>query len=62
MHRDGTKVIVCKHLITDRLNKFLRLHVLLFLSKIHLSILKNSRFRTTFSRLSVWDHNFRIRW
>ena len=45
-------------LIRDQLREYLRILVSLFLSKIHLSILKNSHFRTTFFRLSVWDMKF----
>jgi transposase len=40
------------------LKEYLRILVSLFFSKIHLSRLKNSHFRTTFFRLSVWDRKF----
>jgi hypothetical protein len=40
------------------LKEYLRILVSLFFSKIHLSRLKNSHFRTTFFRLSVWDIKF----
>ena len=45
-------------LTRDRLMEYLRILVLMFLSKIHLSGLKNSLFRTTFFWLFVWDRKF----
>jgi len=45
-------------LTRDQLIEYLRILVLMFLSKIHHSRLKNSFFRTTFSRLLVWDRKF----
>jgi len=45
-------------LTRDQLREYLRILISLFLSKIHFSILKNSHFRTTFFRLSVWDIKF----
>jgi hypothetical protein len=45
-------------LTRDQLNEYLRILVSLFLSIIHLSKQKNSRFKITFSRLSVWDKKF----
>jgi len=42
-------------LTRDQLREYLRILISLFLSKIHFSILKNSQFRTTFFRVSVWD-------
>lgn len=38
----------------DRLKEYLRILVLLFLSKIHLARLKYSHFKTTFFRISLW--------
>jgi len=46
-------------LTRDRLKEYLRILVLLFLGKTHLSWLKNNRFKITFSRLSDWDRKFR---
>jgi transposase len=40
------------------LKEYLRILVSMFLSKLHRSKLKNSHFRTTFFRLSVWDRKF----
>jgi transposase len=45
-------------LTRDRLMEYLRILVLMFLSKIHLSGLKNSLFRTTLFWLFVWDRKF----
>jgi len=45
-------------LTRDQLKEYLRILVSLFLSKIHLTRLKNSLFGTTFFRLSVWDTKF----
>jgi hypothetical protein len=45
-------------LTRDQLIEYLRILVSLFLSKVHLSRLKNSYFETTYSRLSVWDRKF----
>jgi transposase len=45
-------------LTRDRLMEYLRILVLMFLSKIHLSELRNSLFRTTFFWLFVWDRKF----
>jgi hypothetical protein len=42
----------------DRLKEYLRILVSLFLSKVHLSRLKNSHFVTTFFQLSVWNKKF----
>jgi transposase len=45
-------------LTSNRMREYLRILVLLFFSKIHLSRLKNSHLRTTFPQLSVWDIKF----
>jgi transposase len=45
-------------LTRDRLMEYLRILVLMFFSKIHLSALKNSLFRTSFFWLFVWDRKF----
>ena len=45
-------------LTRDQLRGYLRILISLFLSKIHFSMLKNSPFRKTFFRLSVWDIKF----
>jgi hypothetical protein len=45
-------------LTMNRLKEYLRILVSMFLSKIHLSWLKNSHFKTTFFRLSDWDIKF----
>jgi len=42
----------------DRLKEYLRILVLMFLSKFHLPRLKNSHFRAIFSGLSLWDGKF----
>lgn len=46
-------------LTRDRLIEYLRILVSVFLSKIHLSRLKNSHLKITFFRLSVWNTKFR---
>ena len=45
-------------LTRDRLKEYLRILVLLFLSKLHLTKLKNSHFRIPFFPLSGWDRKF----
>jgi hypothetical protein len=40
------------------LKEYLRILVLMFLNKIHLSRLKTSLFMTTFSRISIWCRKF----
>ncbi|MDO9340807.1 MAG: hypothetical protein Q7T72_09830, partial [Bacteroidales bacterium] len=45
-------------LTRDHLIEYLRILISLFLSKTHLSRLKNNHLRTTFFRLSVWDIKF----
>jgi hypothetical protein len=45
-------------LTRDQLKEYLRILVSLFLSKIHLSKLKNSHFMTTFFWLPVWNTKF----
>ena len=45
-------------LTRDQLKEYLRILVSMFLSKIHLSWIKNSHFETFFFRLSVWDRKF----
>ena len=45
-------------LTRDQLNEYLRILVLLFLSKTHHSRLKNNLFKITFFRLSVWERKF----
>jgi hypothetical protein len=42
----------------DRLKEYLRILVLMFLSRIHHSRLKNSLLAITFCRLSVWNGKF----
>jgi len=45
-------------LTRDQLKEYLRILVSMFLSKIHLSWIKNSHFETFFFRLLVWDRKF----
>ena len=45
-------------LTRDQLIEYLRILVLMFLSKLHLSRLKNSFLEIPFFRLSVWDREF----
>jgi hypothetical protein len=45
-------------LTSDRLKEYLRILVLMFLNKIHLSRLKDSFLEILFFRLSVWDKKF----